>query len=1019
MLVRIEGSLVSGDPGSCAVARADSYWRDHGATMTTRRRVLTCLVAVGLFVSVLALVQSTPTAAAAAETRSGPTLVIANSASLSDIGTAVSLVAAGEGDAVVLADGTQLGAPAAALVANTDPDRVILVGGTAALMSGVETDIARLAHQAEIERFAGSTRIETAALAARRVLKNDTKPTFVIANGWSLSDVGTAASAVAAGIADAVLFAGRDELGQATERLLSEYQPAEVVLVGGPAAIGSTTEARITHLSALTRMRRLGGQTRTETAARLAQEAFEAGADFAVMADGWSLEHVGVAAALAAALKGGVVLYTTHGTIGAKTTSTIAEHRPASISLIGQSDSWFDSVAGQLESHVPNAEIDRVGGNDYLSTAADATLLALPRASVIAARYLHSCALDERFEITCWGADNSGQSSPPEGKFVDLAVDMQHSCGLRSNGRAVCWGLDPGRTLGAQSDNLIEVPEGTFTDIASGNVNACGIRTSGEAHCWGIGQVALEAQLYASTPLTDSARNAYFEISNGNVEGCKIRQDRYAECRAREVPSGKDRITQVLPPPDGDAGKFSRISIGDYHTCAIREDRSVVCWGLNYRDYLSYSGQFTLREGMLEAPAGQFVKITAGFNHSCGLHADGTAECWGDQGSPRGAAHAPSRRFVAVSAGSGASCAIEADQSLMCWGGEYGTGSSPVDGSFSRVSVSVRSLSACAVRTSGEKICWITRSGIAHPSGLFDTAPVSVQEFYAQAALDNPAPAPITGVVVIDAGSDIACAVLENGSVMCWNEIDGWQSQPRSGPYEAVSASGEYVCALTTDRNAECFDARHLEGPPITRAGPFSEISHGRYYACGIRSTGAIECWANEDSGISADEYYESGLDRPPAGSFTKLATSSSLACAIRTDGTVACWGDPFSEHAVPMPEGTYIDIAVASHTACGLRSNGEAVCWGDGFLPHADVLAEAGHSGAVRVPEGAFDSITVGLAHACALRETGRVECWSGSAYGLANPRGVIPPDATFAAISATSQYTCGLRPDDEVTCW
>ena len=43
----------------------------------------------------------------------------------------------------------------------------------------------------------------------------------------------------------------------------------------------------------------------------------------------------------------------------------------------------------------------------------------------------------------CWGQDDSGQASPPDGeRFSAISCGAWHTCGIREDGRAVCWGLD-------------------------------------------------------------------------------------------------------------------------------------------------------------------------------------------------------------------------------------------------------------------------------------------------------------------------------------------------------------------------------------------------------------------------------------------------------------------------------------------------------------------------------------------------------------------------------------------------
>ncbi len=248
--------------------------------------------------------------AAPAAAQDSLTLVIANGWSLSDIGTAASMVAAGEGDAVLYASGESLGA-AGDLIAGQQPGRVVLVGGTAALAATVDAEIGELAPSAAISRLAGTDRIDTAAQAARRIGGQHSGSTLVIANGWSLSDVGTAASVVASGGADAVLYSSQGGLGDASAAVIAERRPARILLVGGTAAIAAGVEAEAAAAAPSAEIERLGGDTRIETAALSSERALREGATAAVIANGWAPAEVGIAAGYAAAGGGAAVLYST------------------------------------------------------------------------------------------------------------------------------------------------------------------------------------------------------------------------------------------------------------------------------------------------------------------------------------------------------------------------------------------------------------------------------------------------------------------------------------------------------------------------------------------------------------------------------------------------------------------------------------------------------------------------------------------------------------------------------------
>ena len=165
-----------------------------------------------------ALLALVPSAGGAQE--SSVVLAFASRGSLSDVGTAASLAAAGGADAVVLVDSEGLSDSAAGVVRRAMPARAVFVGGTAVLPASVQSRVEELSDGVSVERFAGADRAATAADAARRAGAGSQDVSVALANGWSLADVGVAAALVAAGGADVVLYGGIDALGDATASAL-------------------------------------------------------------------------------------------------------------------------------------------------------------------------------------------------------------------------------------------------------------------------------------------------------------------------------------------------------------------------------------------------------------------------------------------------------------------------------------------------------------------------------------------------------------------------------------------------------------------------------------------------------------------------------------------------------------------------------------------------------------------------------------------------------------------------------
>lgn len=335
----------------------------------TRRLAIAALAAV-LAGSVLAIVA----APAAAQLPAGTRFAVANATSLSDMGTAASLVAAGAADAVLFAASANgLGEETVLVVARHAPASAVLVGGKAALDEGVETELRRLSPGIDISRLAGSDRIDTAARAAKMSASGRSGLTAVIAFGWSLPDVGTAASLVATGGGDVVLYSYGDRLGRPTAQAISQLRPSRVVIVGGPAAVSAAVVIDLAAAAPSAPVTRHQGATRVETATAAAEPAFDAGASHVVIANGWSARDVGIAAALAAADSDAAVLYANRrGDLAEAVVELISAHRPARATLVGDASRLPSELTDAIAAGSTSTRIERIGDLECPATVGEA-----------------------------------------------------------------------------------------------------------------------------------------------------------------------------------------------------------------------------------------------------------------------------------------------------------------------------------------------------------------------------------------------------------------------------------------------------------------------------------------------------------------------------------------------------------------------------------------------------------------------------------------------------------------------
>ena len=90
----------------------------------------------------------------------------------------------------------------------------------------------------------------------------------------------------------------------------------------------------------------------------------------------------------------------------------------------------------------------------------------------------HSCGLTATLGIDCWGQGGGGQTTPPTGDFVDVAVVRSESCAVAITGEIECWGENDG--------GAFTPPPGTFTEIHGGGNGFCAVRdVTRDAVCWG------------------------------------------------------------------------------------------------------------------------------------------------------------------------------------------------------------------------------------------------------------------------------------------------------------------------------------------------------------------------------------------------------------------------------------------------------------------------------------------------------------------------------------------------------
>jgi alpha-tubulin suppressor-like RCC1 family protein len=370
------------------------------------------------------------------------------------------------------------------------------------------------------------------------------------------------------------------------------------------------------------------------------------------------------------------------------------------------------------------------------------------------------------------------------------------------------------------------------------------------------------------------------------------------------------------------------LDAGGDHTCALLAGGLVRCWGYNAQGQLGYGNTSTIGVDQTPAAAGPVnlgrrrtaKAISAGDFHTCAILDDGNVLCWGygadgrlGYGNTRnvGDRQPPGsvgpvdlgrgRTAKAISAGGAHTCAILDDGSVLCWGyganGRLGyghtsnVGDRQTPGSVGPVDLgpgrTARAISAgeghtCAILDNGTLLCW----GYAGDGRLgYENLNNDVGDDETPASAGPVDLGPGRTAVAISAGGSHTCAILDDGSVRCW----GYGGNGRLGYANTDSVGGEQTPGSV--------------GPVDLGPGRTAKaISAGGAHTCAILDDRSVLCWGYGADGrlgyagtsdVGDDETPGSAgpVNLGPGRTATAISAGQSHTCARLDNAKVICWG--------------------------------------------------------------------------------------------------------------------------------
>jgi alpha-tubulin suppressor-like RCC1 family protein len=416
---------------------------------------------------------------------------------------------------------------------------------------------------------------------------------------------------------------------------------------------------------------------------------------------------------------------------------------------------WGDNYNGQLGvERTADATFDTLGRD----------IVGLDSVLQIATGGAHTCVLQQRGNVSCWGWNRDGQlgtgtrtervnvhrPTPIVGQsaIVSLALGDGHLCDVDSNGTVWCWGDNEVGQLGIGVmgnngnfglPNEVDAAVNTLS-VDLGGMHSCALLETAELNCWGRNTLGQLGNSYAGDIADSVVPNFVVGVNNvsaysaGGDTSCAVAagivscwgDNEYGQLATATVGVGDYRTTaSVVVGLDA----VIDVSVGRHHVCALRDDRTVWCWGRNNVHQIAETENLLSVQPIRIPLSTPIASLSTSADHTCAIDTEGTVWCWGNNQSGQLSVVGESIRTIqkvagipparAIAAAAQHTCMLDREGAVWCWGSnEQGQVGMPL--STENINImptrvenltDVRAIAtggqrSCALRTNGEVWCW-------------------------------------------------------------------------------------------------------------------------------------------------------------------------------------------------------------------------------------------------------------------------------------------------------------------------